>query len=120
MAKDRAWVTATIERLMAPGVRVHPRNVDWLVKQRDRFYADPKARPEGIVDRLRRLLMQAGMIERGRQPRPRSAAAANYHPDASAPACLQGSRKPTPMAPWLVTGVGLPLRPPTRRQAVST
>lgn len=120
MAKDRTWVLASLDRLMAPGAKIHPRDVDWCVKQRDRFYLDAKAQPGGIADRLRRLLIVAG-LEHRRPPWAKLSApkAADYHADASAPAGLQGSRKPTPMPAWLVTGRGMPLRPPTRRQAVS-
>src|SRR5512138_2488423 len=116
--ENRAWMLASIQRLMAPGIRLPPKSTEWLVQQRDKFYADPSAVPgSGLRDRMRRTLAEAG-LER-RRPMPRRMAERGLHapdePRAPAPSSLQGSRKPTPMPPWLISGQGLPLRPPRRR-----
>lgn len=120
-ARYRAWMLSSIDRLMAPGVKLPPRAAAWLTQQRQKFYLNERAVPgSGLRDRLRRLLIEAGLLRR--PPRIDRSARGLHVPEvprASAPAGLQGSRTPTPMAPWLLTGQGLPLRPPTRRQAVS-
>ena len=119
MVKSKVWVLGQIERLMQPGVKIHARDVNWCVVQRDKFYADGASPQPGstICERVRRLVMQAGLEQR--RPLPRRLAERGVHPSdeprASSPAALQGSRAPTPMPGWLVTGRGLPLRPPSRR-----
>jgi hypothetical protein len=111
-----------IDRLMESGANIPANHREWCTQKRAAFFCDEKRTPgDGETGYMTRMLTQAGLIPR-RHNRTwlATAKAADHHPEATAPACLQGSRKPTPMAPWLVTGVGLPLRPPPRRQAVST
>lgn len=116
--EDRGWYLASIDRLMAPGVRLPPRAADWLTVQRNKFFLEPNATPGGgLRDRMRRLLCEAGLERRRPLPRPfcERGMRAPEGPHASSPAALWGSREATPMAPWLVTGQGVPLRPPPRR-----
>jgi hypothetical protein len=110
-ARDRTWVLEQIDRLMQPGIKIHPCDVNWCVQTRDRFYADEAKQPwAGIADRVRRLLIKAGLLKSTRQwakraaPRP-----ADYHPEAMAPAALQGPTKPTPMPAWLANGTAAPI-----------
>lgn len=106
---------AGVDRLMAPGVRLAPRDRAWCIQKREAFHDLDEVRVPGDQElgRLRRLLANVGLAPRRKFGAPSKAA--DHHPDASTPAGLQGSRAATPMPAWLITGQGLPLRPPTRR-----
>lgn len=119
--ENRAWMLASIARLMTPGVKLPARAAAWLTQQRNKFYLDATAVPgTGLRDRMRRLLVEAGLEQRQRMSRPMTEHDVRpaEEPRASAPSALQGSRTSTPMGTWLVTGVGAPLKPPPRRQGV--
>lgn len=120
--ENRAWYIASIDRLMAEGVKLPPRAAGWLTQQRNKLYLDPALAPGGeLRDRMRRLLIETRLEPRPALPKRFAdrGVHASDEPRASSPAALQGSRAPTPMPGWLITGKGLPLRPPARRQAVS-
>lgn len=116
---------ADIDDLMRPGVNIEPSHSRWLTQRRQAFFVD-QTRVPGDGDRsyIRRMQIACGIrakspVYQTRAARRAAERATEHHPEASTPAGLQGSRKPTPMPPWLGTGKGLPMRPPTRRQAVS-
>lgn len=112
---------ADIDQLMRPGVKIEPTYSKWLAQKRQAFFTDQKRVPgDGERSYVRRMQVACGLRPRSypyiTNAARRAAEQAADHP----PAGLQGSRKATPMGAWLITGRPAPVRPPARRQAVST
>lgn len=117
-AAARRWLFTRIDRLMAPEAKgVGTKLKSELVKKRE-AYQTKESRVPTPPERawIIRCLVNAGLQARTNNVVPKALrTVAERRPDASAPAGLQGSRTPTPMPAWLVSGIGLPLKPPTRR-----